>query len=97
MNGGTAQEGFVWVIVEKEGGQEHFLGLDLPQGGPFIPVTGSREDGLMLVGRLPQSGATREVESIHRRRLLTEAKSQGFVVYLVDGQGRLLKPLDAPN
>lgn len=97
MSTADKNQDFVWVIVEIQGQEENFLGLnDTESGETFIPVTAEREEGLMLLGRLPGAvqGATRQVESIHQRRILEAAGAEGFAVYLVDQEGRFLKRLD---
>lgn len=98
MTGTTpSTEDYVWVVVESMGKEEVFLGLnDADTGETFIPVTAEREQGLMLLGRLPvgPQGTSRQVEAIHQSRLLNLASDQGFAVYLVDQEGRLLQRLD---
>jgi hypothetical protein len=88
---------YVWVIVESAGQEDNFVGLnDTQSGETFIPVTAERDQALMLVGRLPSgpAGATRQVEAIHNARLLEMAGAEGFAIYLVDEQGRMLRRLD---
>ena len=88
---------YVWVIVETVGQEDNFVGLnDTQSGETFIPVTADRDHALMLVGRLPAGpqGATRQVEAIHKDRLMEMAGAEGFAVYLVDQEGRLLQRLD---
>lgn len=98
MSTGDKQKDYVWVIVETQGQEENFLGLkDSQSGETFIPVTAEREQGLMLLVRLPEAvaGANRQVEAIHQERILEAAGAEGFAVYLVDQEGRFLKRLDA--
>ncbi len=98
MSQGVRPEDYVWVVVEKQGGQENFLGVGLPHGGQFIPATKTKEEGLMLLGKLPQAaGLVREVESIHKFRLVEEAKLQGFAVFVVDSQGQIIERLGQAN
>lgn len=97
MSTADKQKDYVWVIVETLGQEDNFLGLnDTQSGETFIPVTTEREQGLMLLGRLPGAvqGATRQVEAIHQQRILEAAGAEGFAVYLVDQEGRFLKRLD---
>lgn len=91
------QADYVWVIVESAGDDENFVGLsDSQSGETFVPVTSEREQGLMLLGRLPAGpqGAKREVEAIHKKRILELAGGEGFSVYLVDQDGKFLGRLD---
>lgn len=97
MSAKAKNEDYVWVIVESVGQEDNFVGLnDTQSGETFIPVTAEREQGLMLVGRLPAGpqGATRQVEAIHKARLMEMAGAEGFAIYLVDQEGRMLKRLD---
>ncbi|MGD8562575.1 MAG: DUF3110 domain-containing protein [Desulfarculaceae bacterium] len=86
----TASENHVWIIIEKRDENETILGLTNNSEENFIPVTANKEDGLLLSGRLPQEqGAQRQVEAIHKDQIIKEAQSNGFAVYLVDGQGNI--------
>lgn len=98
MNQSGKQEDYVWVIVERQGQQESFLGLASQGGGQFIPVTAERDQGLMLLGRLPApaAGVVRELETIHKDRLSQQAAGEGFAVFLVDAQGKILSRLGDP-
>lgn len=98
MNQAVRPEDYLWVIVEKSGGQESFLGLNSAEGQTFIPAAPSRDQGLMLMGRLPATaaGATRELEAIHHNLLLKQATDQGFAVFVVDENGRILRELGQP-
>lgn len=90
---------YVWVVVEVRGGQESFLGLSDETGQSFVPVTEAKEQAYMLLGKLPASsdGAQRQVEAIHINRIAQEAAGQGYLVYLVDENGRVIKRLAAPG
>jgi hypothetical protein len=95
LNQTVRPENYLWVIVEKRGGEESFLGLTSAGGQTFIPAAPERDQGLMLMGRLPaaEAGVTRELEAIHQNLLAKQAKEQGFAVYVVDDQGRILREL----
>ncbi|KMY65844.1 hypothetical protein AAU61_19545 [Desulfocarbo indianensis] len=89
---------YVWVITEQQPGQdETFVGLSTPEGAPFLPVCDTKEDALMLLGRLPKGEGKRQAEAIHREGLLEEARKDGFAVYLVDPEGILRERLDSPE
>lgn len=95
LNQAVRPEDYLWVIVEKSGGQESFLGLNSADGRTFIPAVPSRDQGLMLMGRLPaaQAGVVRELEAINRNILHDQAAAQGFAVFVVDENGRILREL----
>ena len=88
---------YVWVITEMKDGEETFVGLSDPEGAPFLPVCETKEDALMLLGRLPKGDGQRQAEAIHKQGLLTEARNEGFAVYLVDPEGLLKERLDQPS
>jgi hypothetical protein len=88
---------YVWVITEQIGGNETFVGLTDPDGAAFLPVCDTREDALMLLGKLPKGEGERQAEAIHREGLLNEARTEGFAVYLVDPDGLLKERLDQTN
>lgn len=95
MNQAVKQENYLWIIVEKAGGQETFLGLDNADGRNFIPAAPTREQALMLMVRLPAApaGTVREVEAINQGLLHKQAQEQGFAVFVVDENGRVLREL----
>ncbi|CAO0820296.1 conserved hypothetical protein [Desulfarculales bacterium] len=98
MNTKQKNDDYGWVIVESVGQEDNFVGLnDTQSGETFIPVTAEREQGLVLLGRLPAGpqGSTRRVEAIHQAWLMETAGPKGFAIYLVDQNGRMLKRLDA--
>ncbi|MEW5911714.1 MAG: hypothetical protein AB1814_04105 [Thermodesulfobacteriota bacterium] len=88
------QSNYVWVIVERRGAEESFLGLAHQDGGQFIPVTAEKDQALMLLGRLPAAqDAERSVEAMHRQQIAEQAQAEGFAVYLVDAQGKIIERL----
>lgn len=88
---------YVWVITELKDGEETFVGLSDPEGAPFLPVCQSKEEALVLLGKLPKGEGERQAEAIHKEGLLNEARTEGFAVYLVDPEGVLKERLDQTN
>ncbi len=90
-------EDYLWIIVDKPQEateEETFLGLADDQGVQFIPATREKADGEILMRMLPsQENTERSVEAIHRDQLLAQAKDQGFNVFVVDSQGKVLQRL----
>lgn len=99
MNNATKvdQAAYVWVITETKNGEETFVGLSDPEGAPFLPVCETKEDALMLLGRLPKGEGERQAEAIHKQGLMTEARNEGFAVYLIDPEGTVKQRLDQTN
>jgi len=94
MNKKINRADYAWVITESQDGGDIFVGLGRENGRSFIPVTRTREEGQALLSKLPagQSGQ-RQVEAIHKSRILDQAAQQGFAVYLVDEAGKVLEKL----
>ncbi|RJX35902.1 MAG: hypothetical protein C4525_02545 [Desulfarculus sp.] len=92
MEAKVDQSNYVWVIVERRAAEENFLGLADQDGGQFIPVTAEKDQALILLGRLPaDQGAQRSVEAVHKQQITDQAQAEGFAVYLVDAQGKVLQ------
>lgn len=86
---------YIWVVTEELAGNETLVGLSREDGGTFIPVTETKEEGLALLAQLPVGqGGKREVAATHKSRLLDEAKQNGFEVIRVNAKGELLERLD---
>lgn len=87
---------YVWIITETNEDQEDIMvGLAGEDDQPFIPAAGSKEEAFMVMARLPvEPRGKRQVEAIHKDRLLEKALGQGFSVFLVDGGGSVLGRLD---
>ncbi|KIX11780.1 hypothetical protein [Dethiosulfatarculus sandiegensis] len=92
MESQNKKEGYLWIITQsEENAEDSFVGLEDEQGEQFIPATESKEEALILMGRLPRDqGGKLQVEAIHQTRLLDEAGRSGFNVFKVDQDGRLL-------
>lgn len=94
MESKVDQSDYVWVIVERSGHEENFLGLADEDGGHFIPVTAEKDQCQALLGRLPEpEHVERSVEAINKIELGKQARSEGFAVYLVDSEGKVLERL----
>lgn len=88
---------YVFVITESpESDDAVFVGLADENGAPFVPVTEDKEAALMLLGRLAaQGGGKRQVEAIHKVQIAETAREKGFVVFVVDGEGKVRGRLGA--
>lgn len=97
MSDQTNSEDYYWIIVDDPKNiklDETFLGLSDDTGHTFIPVTKERDSAVRLMARMPPpEDAERGVEAIHREQLFTQARAEGFTVYLVDGDGAVLEKL----
>lgn len=84
---------WVYVFVGKQGTKENFLGLyDDSAETNFIPAFSSKEDAEDCYLSLPREKGTRyEVQAVHMTELNEEAERNGFVVALVDKEGKIIK------
>ena len=97
MSDQTNSEDYYWIIVDDPKNiklDETFLGLSDDTGHTFIPVTKERDSAVRLMARMPPPvDAERGVEAIHREQLFTQARAEGFTVYLVNGDGAVQEKL----
>lgn len=86
-------EGWVYVFVCEPGGQETFLGLyNKEKDINFIPAFRSREEANDCYLDIPrEKGKKYELQAIHIEELNETAEENGFLVALVDGNGKIVK------
>ncbi len=86
-------EGWVYVVVCNPEKDETFLGLfDKDKDMNFIPAFTSKEDANDCFLSLPrEKGKKYEVQAIHITELNEDAEENGFVVAMVDGEGKIIK------
>ena len=84
---------YYWVIVEYTKPEESILGMEGADGRLFIPATRERAQGEVLLEKLPAGNVERSVEAMHREQLLEHAAKQGYEVFLVDAQGKIIEAL----
>lgn len=88
------KEDWIWVITHTEGDQTGLLVLSDPDGADYLPVFGSKEDGLVNQGRVkPPPGANLAIEAMSLAAVCELARDQGHVVVRVDAEGRVDKIL----
>ena len=88
------QEDYLWIITETKDQDVIIVGMSAEDSDQFIPATPKKEDALVLMGRLPagQNGE-RQVEAMHKERLLAQAAEDGYRVFVVDMNGVILQRL----
>ncbi|RJP86080.1 MAG: hypothetical protein C4518_14645 [Desulfobacteraceae bacterium] len=87
------KDSWVFVAVQDPGGNEHFLGLyDQESDVSFIPIFKNKEDAQSCLVHLPtQKGAKYEVQAIIFEDLAKDALNNNFVIFLLDGEGKILE------
>jgi len=89
----VSDEQWVWVIVQDPGGNEQFLGQkDMEEGVSFIPTFLEKGEAEQGISRLPkEEGRKYEVQAILFEDLSRRAAENGFMLFLVNGTGRVLE------
>lgn len=87
------QEGWVYVVVCDPDKDESFLGLyDEEKDVNYIPAFESKDAANECFLSLPrEKGIKYEIQAVHIEELYEDAEKEGFIVALVDGDGRVIK------
>jgi hypothetical protein len=89
------KDDWVWVVVQDPGGEEQFLGQQESETGvAFIPMFKEKEDALMCMPLMTRDKRIKyEAQAVIFSDLKDQAASSGFVLYLLDNEGRVLDKL----
>ena len=91
-----AENPMVWVAVQTEGGVETFVGQhDRKLDIAYIPVFREKEEaqqGLLLMKKV--KGRKYEVQAVRCRELARDAARNGFLLFLLDEDGRIIEKID---
>lgn len=84
---------WVYVYVVKAGAEESFLGLyDQDKDVNFIPAFTTKDEANDCFLTIPRDkGKKYEVQAVHIEELHQEARKNGFLVTMVDGDGKIIK------
>ncbi len=93
MSDKTDKEGWVFVLVCNPGAEESFLGLhDSQKEVDFIPAFYSRENAESCFLSMPkEQGKKYEIQAIHIEELTKNCAENGFIVAMVDEEGKIIK------
>ncbi len=86
-------EGWVYVFVCDPGKDESFLGLySQEKEVNFIPAFQSKDEANDCFLTMPrEKGRKYELQAVHIEEVQDQAEKNGFVVALVDGDGKIIK------
>jgi hypothetical protein len=86
---------WVWVFVQDPGGNEQFLGQHYPEDDiSFIPAFHEKEDALLCLNSLKRDLSLKyEPQAIRLNHLTGSAAANGFMVFILDGSGRILEKI----
>jgi hypothetical protein len=95
MSKPISNDDWVWVVVQDPGGREQFLGQEENETGvAFIPTFKEKEDALMCMPLMTRDKQTKyEPQAVIYSDLKEQAAQSGFVLYLLDNEGRVLEKL----
>ena len=84
---------WVWVVIEREKSEETLYGqIDEEKGESFIPVFNSKEDALMVLGRLNRrKDHYYQVQAMRYGEVARAALDSGFRIFFVGGEGEILE------
>ena len=86
---------WVYVVVQDPGGNEQFLGQQENETGvAFIPLFKGKEDALMCMPLMTRDKQIKyEVQAVIFSDLKAQAANSGFMLYLLDNEGRVIDKL----
>ena len=86
------ENGWVWVFVQNPGKEEQYVGQYYPEDDiSFIPAFVDKESALKCYGRMALEREKKyEAQAVHYDDLIKQASTNGFVVFLLNGEGGIL-------
>jgi len=88
-------ETWVYVAVMDPGGNEQFVGLVDDDETSFIPAFQTKDEAQTCLINMPREKNKKyEVQAILYEELERDAVLNGFRIYILDGQGRILEKAD---
>lgn len=94
----TNDNGWIYIFVNNPGKNESFSGfLDQELDIRFIPAFYDKESALMCSGRFMDRLAPFEVQAIHKEDLDRYASEHGFLIFMLDRSGAILKKVTPKN
>lgn len=95
MNETDPKESWVYVAVENPEKDEKFMGFyDETAEISYIPAFHEKEAAMSCLINLPRTpGKKYEVQAVLAEELAKDARKQGFMIFMLDGDGRILKQI----
>ncbi len=83
---------WVYVVVVNPGGYEQYFGMTNDENAPFIPAFLTKEDAQTCLLDMPrEKNKTYEVQAVLHDELKKDALANGFTIYFLDSQGRIVE------
>ena len=95
MSDSEQNTSWVYVAIEDPGGYEKFMGLHDEQSGiSYIPAFHEKETAMACLINLPRvPGKKYEVQAVMFDELAKDARNNGFLIFMLDAEGRILKQI----
>ncbi len=96
MAGEPEKDSWVFVAVENPGGHEKFVGLtDKDSKFSYIPAFLTKDDAKTCFINMPrEQGKKYEVQAVMFEDLARDAAANGFLIFILDSEGRILNKID---
>ncbi len=90
------KEDWLWVMIQDPGREETIVGMHDEKGAfSFIPMFREKDAALQCFLNLPREpGKKYEPQAVIFEDLLGHAKENGVLLYLLDGEGKILKKIN---
>jgi hypothetical protein len=99
MNATVADGQWVWVLVQNPEKEENIVGQHQEDEDiSFIPAFLEKEEALKCYHRIARDkGAKDEFQAILFEELVAHAEKNGFQIFVLDGEGKLLERVAVPR
>lgn len=89
------KESWVWTIVQNPGRNESFLGQhDATNDIRFVPTFYDKESALRCLNSFSKdNSSTYEPQAVILEDLLNYTNKNGFIIFLLDNDGKILEKL----
>lgn len=96
MTNQPEKDSWVYVAVENPGGDEKFVGLaDDKSNIAYIPAFLAKDDAQTCFLNMPREpGKKYEIQAVIFEDLANDALSNGFLIFILDNEGRILNKID---
>ncbi len=87
---------WIWVVVQGDMGSEQYVGQQEAQSGiSYIPAFLSKEEAQKGYHLLKREKAQKaEVQAVRYKELVKDAAVNGFMVFILDGDGDVKEKID---
>ncbi|MFC1885529.1 hypothetical protein ACFLZM_00515 [Thermodesulfobacteriota bacterium] len=91
----TRENPWVWIVVQDADGDSQFMGLqDQETDIGFIPIFLTKEEALDCYMQMPRKKGHRyEVQAIQYNDLARQTADTGFMLFMLDGEGKVREKL----